>query len=166
MMLGMQILRIRGNPPPQDLGETQVFSTQAPKTLENYRVLDTQHTMPKKWQPQKPSALIRDPKEDQVADCHLHARLASADLNVSNRLGDGMQCINVSCGKVKQAHDFQGQASAPPAAEARRRRESSPIRLMASQALPWPLTVGTSAGRCVQPRPEAQESPPPSLLVR
>ena len=29
--------------------------------------------------PQKPSALIRDPKEDQVADCHLHARLASAD---------------------------------------------------------------------------------------
>ena len=42
-----------------------------PKTLENYRVFHTQHAMPKKWQPQKPSALIRDPK--------LHARLALAD---------------------------------------------------------------------------------------
>ena len=57
-----------------------MFSTHAPKTLDNYRVLDAQHTMPKKWQPQQPSALRRGPKEDQVADCHLHARLESADL--------------------------------------------------------------------------------------
>ena len=35
MMLGMQILRVRGNPPPphRNLGETQVFSTQDPKAL-------------------------------------------------------------------------------------------------------------------------------------
>ena len=46
--------------PPRDLGQTQIVSAQAPKTVETYRVLDTQHTMPKKWQPQKPSALIRD----------------------------------------------------------------------------------------------------------
>ena len=92
MMLGMQILRVRGTPPPpRDLGETHIFSTQAPKTLDNYRVLDTQHTMPKKWQPQKPSALIRDPKEDQVADCHLHARLASADFLYTP---DGQGCLS------------------------------------------------------------------------
>ena len=41
MMLGMQILRVRGNPPPpRDLGETQISSTKDPKTLETYRVLD------------------------------------------------------------------------------------------------------------------------------
>ena len=88
MMLGMQILRVRGTPPPT---RTQVLSRQNAGQLQgctplasadcvanSIQVLDTQHTMPKKWQPQKLSALIRDPKE---ADCHLHARLASADFS-------------------------------------------------------------------------------------
>ena len=44
--------------------------------------------MSKKWQPQKPSALIRDPKEDQIADCH-QARLASADFGNFSRFFKG-----------------------------------------------------------------------------
>ena len=71
MMLGMHAdpAHPGENPPPpapKDLGETYIFDMQASNTLENYRVLDTQPTVPKKWQPQKPSALIRDPKETKL----------------------------------------------------------------------------------------------------
>ena len=71
MMLGMQILRVRGKPPPppRDLDETQVFSTQAPKTLENYRVLDTQHTMPKKQA--APKAFGFDKRSEGRPSCGL-----------------------------------------------------------------------------------------------
>ena len=75
MMLGMQILRVQGTPPPP-LGPRGSWQA-SPKNTRKLRGFGhpAHH-----WQPQQPSALIRDPKEDQVADCHLHARLASADL--------------------------------------------------------------------------------------
>ena len=52
MMPGMA--RPREPHPPQRPRRNADFGT------DKYRVLDTQHTMPRKWQPQKPSALTRD----------------------------------------------------------------------------------------------------------
>ena len=49
MMLGMQILHLRKNPPPRarDLGEAHIFSTKDPKTLETYRFWTPSTACPK-----------------------------------------------------------------------------------------------------------------------
>ena len=66
-MLGMQIITIVGNPPPpKDPDETGVL-IQRPKVLDNYRVSDTRQVWPKKWSPQKPSAIKKNPKAERIA---------------------------------------------------------------------------------------------------